>query len=93
MKLESHFLQTFCPCPYIYAHRHVSTSVFVYVCLYGCIYVCSHARMHEFLLICMSASDWCALREALYKLIDTIQYNTFCMSIHNCLHVCMYEFK
>ena len=24
----------------------------------------------------MSASDWCALREALYKLIDTIQYNT-----------------
>src|ERR1043165_3702972 len=23
----------------------------------------------------LSASDWCALREALYKLIDTIQYN------------------
>jgi len=23
-----------------------------------------------------SASDWCALQEALYKCIDTIQYNT-----------------
>ena len=23
-----------------------------------------------------SASDWCALQEALYKFIDTIQYNT-----------------
>src|ERR1043165_8041110 len=23
-----------------------------------------------------SASDWCALRESIYKLIDTIQYNT-----------------
>src|SRR6218665_1690756 len=24
----------------------------------------------------ISASDWCALQEALYKFIDTIQYNT-----------------
>src|SRR5688572_30843065 len=24
----------------------------------------------------LSASDWCALREALYKLIDRIEYNT-----------------
>src|SRR6218665_3978571 len=25
-----------------------------------------------------SASDWCALQEALYKFIDTIQYNSKC---------------
>src|SRR5688572_32267127 len=31
-----------------------------------------------------SASDWCALREALYKLIDTIQYNT-----HGCRRACL----
>src|SRR6218665_3698111 len=29
-----------------------------------------------------SASDWCALQEALYKCIDTIQYNTMHISIH-----------
>src|SRR6218665_3854282 len=28
----------------------------------------------------VSASDWCALQEALYKCIDTIQYNT----LHYC---------
>src|SRR6218665_3145390 len=32
-----------------------------------------------------SASDWCALREALYKCMNTIQYNCNCMSnIVNC---------
>src|SRR6218665_1031814 len=28
-----------------------------------------------------SASDWCALQEALYKYIDTIQYNTIASAI------------
>src|SRR6218665_1161150 len=34
-----------------------------------------------------SASDWCALQEALYKYIDTIQYNTIgrmsCIGLQN----------
>jgi len=29
-----------------------------------------------------SASDWCALQEALYKCIDTIQYNIIMASLH-----------
>src|SRR6218665_776076 len=33
-----------------------------------------------------SASDWCALQEALYKFIDTIQYNTL-------MFVCLFPFK
>src|SRR6218665_676717 len=31
-----------------------------------------------------SASDWCALQEALYKCIDTIQYNLYtCPTFHS----------
>src|ERR1043165_6588806 len=50
-----------------------------------------------------SASDWCALREALYKLIDTIQYNTiqyagrssfvfrqFSLSLSPCCSTCLF---
>ena len=29
-----------------------------------------------------SASDWCALQEALYKCIDTIQYNTVATEVY-----------
>ena len=32
-----------------------------------------------------SASDWCALQEALYKCIDTIQYNTIIFCMHEVL--------
>src|SRR6218665_1192368 len=31
-----------------------------------------------------SASDWCALQEALYKFIDTIQYNTIYNTVWGC---------
>ena len=36
------------------------------------------SRLLSSLWVCRtgSASDWCALQEALYKFIDTIQYNT-----------------
>ena len=31
-----------------------------------------------------SASDWCALQEALYKCIDTMQYNTIYPQQNKC---------
>ena len=47
--------------------------------------LCNSHSLHIFSSIWVSrtgsASDWCALQEALYKCIDTIQYNTLLLKV------------
>src|SRR6218665_986905 len=57
-------------------------SICMCICLSVCLSVClplfvlSRLRSSLWVSRTRSASDWCALQEALHKCIDTIQYNS-----------------